>query len=264
MLAPQILSQPLPTILPLPKGMSPYEVLCRLSVLEGYAGVVPGMWSRKPAPHGWALAQRALGDEVPGWFANAKTIVYDAVCKGVASVPGANRETREDVVQEILGGLTLSTPGGELYAVGKLLSDSDKSGMNTAAHHLYRHARQRALSAVRPRLDVTPDPPPAPTDYMESLDYAVWTCGPQVWDAARKYLKVAWARCPSKMVIFEQIMKDVSKSDVQVARDLGHGENDPVSWVNFGMAAYVSKTRREIRDVMPAVVRKYPWALDRV
>lgn len=264
MLAPQVRPNvPLPLTSPIPKGTSPYEVHCRLLVMEGYAGVGPGVWSRKPAMVGWALAQRALGSTLPRWFTNEKSPIYDAIRKGAASVPAANRETQEDIVQEVISGLTRSnTPGGELYAVGEVLSESGKDVMNMAAHYLYRHARQRTLSAVRSRPVVTPDPPPAPMDYRESLDYAVWACGPQVWNAARMYLKVAWATCPSKIVIFEQIMKDVSKSDVQVARDLGHGENDPVSWVNFGMAAYVSKTRREIRDMMPAVVRKYPWALD--
>lgn len=243
----------------------------RVGILEGIAGVHPGTWGSKGTV-GIHLAQRALPDFPVEWF-DRNTGTYRALYV-VALRKLKKKDYAEDLVQQVIGGMTLTTPGGELYSVGKVLAKEGSRDLGHAKAMLLRHIGQRSMSENRgegwessmvrededggvSEMDVASTP-----DREDLIDAILWTVsspeGINVYQSVRKFLQRKWPSAPSKMVIFDKIIENPNASDVQVARDLGHGENDPEPWIARGAATRISLIRREIRDLMPEFGRQHP------
>lgn len=244
----------------------------RVGILEGVAALIPvGTWTRRGTA-GIHLAQRALPDFPAEWF-DRNTGTYRALYV-TALRKLRSKDEAEDLVQQVIGGLTLTTPGGELYSVGKYLAKQGKDSLSMAKAMLLKHISHRTISENRgegwessmvredegggvSEMDVASTP-----DRDDLIDAILWAArspeGIDVYQSVRKFLQRKWPSAPSKMTIFDKIIENPNISDVQVARDLGHGENDPVSWIKDGAATMISRTRREIRDLMPEFGRQHP------
>jgi hypothetical protein len=178
-----------------------------------------------------------------------------------------NPERAEDLVQDVISGLTRSNIGGQLYDVGKYIQDNPTIGR--ALSLVKRHVHQRSLSVIREQkstvslglkdpddenselMDMTGDP--GQIDEMDALIARLTgKDGGKLYQVLFEELKKAGAS-PSKLTIFAEIVKDPEISDVNIALTLGHPE-----WINRGAATYVSKMRREIKDMFFDILRKKP------
>lgn len=231
--------------------MSPFEVLARVSVLEGVAGVKPGTWSRRP--DGLRLAVAALSPSAR-WAGDDRDVLVAALRDAVSVL---SREDGEDVVQDVLGGVSLNQSYGELYAVGVAIAKRGEVDLKLARQYLWRHARHRAVSLERREVGIRVDVEEAlqveaPVAREATVDGLICKLEPALYAAVGERLRTRFraARQLSLLPILDAVLADKDKSAVQVARDLGHPE-----WVDgTGAATRVSMVRREVRAELARVV----------
>lgn len=246
----------------------------RTAILEGFAGVPVGTWTRKGTA-GIYIAQRALPDVSPEWFDRNKGFYAGAFVVALRKLQ--NKNEAADLVQTVMGGLTISSKGGELYLIGKRLAESGKADLGKAKAYLFTHLTQRTISENRDERHrnresplthvdesgetVDMDIPAGRNDVVDVILNLATSQGKgslQIYQILRKFFAKEWASAPNRLAIFDKIMEDPGLSDVGVARALGHGEKDPVPWIMLGAATMVSRIRRDIRDLMPQAVRESP------
>lgn len=147
-----------------------FDLMFRLSVLEGAAGATPGSWSDNPK-RGLAQAQDALSETNvdPSWLSKNDQGFYQFLFNFVDSmlhrsgVGGLVDLAADEILTNSLLGLARS--GGSkqrvLYAVGKSLSDKILSGkespMQVAAGKAKHYLKNKALdeiTTVRRRKDI--------------------------------------------------------------------------------------------------------------
>ena len=247
------------------------DQMIRASILEGVAGEEPTTWTRTTAA--LALARRALPDLDPKWFDRDTGMCAAAWAAGNQII--RRREEVEDLLQAILGGLTLTSAGGELYAIGKALSMDGNISLPRAKGMLLDHVKKRSKSQVsRSRREVSllqedddghsveKDVPTAPemeTVVDEVLEYLSDPGGFGLYKRIRDDLAATMFRnSPSRVVILDEIIHNPKRSDVQIARDMGHGEKDPEPWIQLGAATRISLTRRDLRKHIPEFLKNNP------
>lgn len=247
----------------------------RTCILEGVAGVPVGTWTKR-GPQGIFLAQRALPEVSAEWFDRNKGFYSGAFAIALRKLH--NKNEAADLVQSVIGGMTIKAQGGELYLIGKSLAESGKIDIGKAKAYLLNHVNQRSVSENRDERQrnretslvrededggvVDMDIPAGKAEVLDKiLEMASSKGNLRVYQLLRKFFAVKWAGAPNRLAIFDKIMEDPGLSDVGVARALGHGENDPVPWIMLGAATMVSRIRREIRDLMPQAVRDNPGIL---
>lgn len=153
------------------------DILIRTSILEGLAGVRPGTWGRL-GTRGLDLAAKALPHLPPEWTAREDQGLYRGLLKTVSSkLP---RERADDLVQEILSGLTRNVPGGELYDIGKAQARERHPSLKSAQRWLLRHGWQRAHAKSRSdsrieEVDLEAIPAPEETGSDDILDFLLFT-----------------------------------------------------------------------------------------
>lgn len=126
----------------------------RTAILEGVAGVTPRTWTRDTT-HGLrkALAHLRIPEDSP--WASRDSGLYGSFVRAAKSTLGRSGllDAAEDLVQRVISGETLAgTPGGELYAVGRLVAgeiETSKGGLDGARALIIRHVKQRALNEIR-------------------------------------------------------------------------------------------------------------------
>lgn len=249
----------------------------RVAILEGMAGVTPYTWGRDPR-RGLALAQQTLGSAVdPEWFNRQDQGFYKAMISTALTVL-KNREQANDVVGDILANLSRaqSVTGGQLYDMGK---KNPTMSPALAQNLLRKHVRHRcldALSLLRNKKDLSL------TDQDEEggvsvrdlatsvnsddvinlfIEFMASPEGGNIYKTIRNNIERRWASSPSKLMLFDAFVKYPNLSDTEIARALGHGEMDPEPWINRGAATYVSKTRRELRALIPEIIEAHPAIL---
>jgi hypothetical protein len=256
------------------------DQLMRVGLLEGIAGVQVGAWKKlHPPARGLQKAEDFFtqkGNTLdPRWFDLHDQGMFKAVYFQALQIT-KNKEEAENIAQDIVSGFSRSedTEGGQLYDLGKKKLRDDPS-FDHAKGMMKNHARHRAIPAItRNRSEsLTMDTedgdavrdipnttnPDTITDNL--ISFLSDPKGGALFEIIRKVLGREWAAAPSKLAILDAVVADPSRSDVGIARDLGHGENDEVPWIMLGAATYVSKTRREIKKRIPEIVAKTPGLL---
>lgn len=234
-------------------GFPGEDLYYRLTMLEYGAGVRPGTWSR--------LGPRAA-DEVRGvfpliaeeWLSRRDTKIRETALNKAKRVVGEERA--EELVQETLGGLSLTNPGGALgYVVGpkgknfkKYLGGArpgpTKDDLDHVRTWLARHTRQRALSDVESQgrkkrwlddagltpLNVSPGAgeegetreAPSNDDGMSLDAYAEMFNSP-AGRGVKRWLGRVWNQhlSPSHWRVVEQWMQNPNQTRSQIARTLG-------------------------------------------
>lgn len=117
------------------------DMLARLSILEGAAGVSPGTWLRRKE-RGFGSALDHFGPKLAAaWTATTNQGVYDkAVATAARSLRGSHGVDAYDVVQDLVAGSSSSSGPARnriFYAVGKALRkdrDALSSGSVTPGH----------------------------------------------------------------------------------------------------------------------------------
>lgn len=109
-----------------------FDMICRLQVLEGAAGVRPGTWSNRGKMGLRAAADSFKNESVqPAWFATTDTGMYMLLWRQVdqvlRKVPGVDAD---DIMANALSGLALDLGESKrpLYEAGRKLADAIKSG----------------------------------------------------------------------------------------------------------------------------------------
>lgn len=138
-----------------------FDVLIRTMILEGAAGVPHGTWTRAHPPRLDEAGRHLNLPEDSYWTRNSNTGMYTMLVSTATNMLGRSGvgDMAEDLVQKILSGESLpSVPGGELYAVGRLIKDDlerdlpgirQPSSMTNARKLLVAHLKQRALNEIR-------------------------------------------------------------------------------------------------------------------
>lgn len=220
----------------------------RVSILEGAAGVRPHTWSRD-SMHGLdkALAHFNIPQTSP-WAARDSGM-YGALVRSAKSFLGRSGliDSAEDLVQSVIAGETLPSPGGEPYAVGQqVASDIEGSGglegVDRARALLLKHLRQRASNvdrgSRRERARTGPGVQegvegvegqrgqyPGSSEYsVDPEDIAVdeFLSGPGA-DRAKAWLMDLWSRelRDSDLNVIRAWLADPSKNFTQLGRELG-------------------------------------------
>jgi len=117
-----------------------YDLVCRLQVLEGVAGVPANTWTSK-AQRGIAIAQEKLGDKVPPeWFSPKDTGMFNLVLRGLETHLTNTRNVNKvrvdkdeamDMIQSALFGLGLMGEGNSspmFWEIGKHFTPQILSG----------------------------------------------------------------------------------------------------------------------------------------
>ena len=237
------------------------ERLIRMGVLEGYAGVKPGTWTG--CSNGWTLVQEAFPNLICKWWDESDLTLLKAIRSGVASRE-LRKEDREDLVEEIVAGLTAQN--GEAYKVGVWFGKLKWIGLTGVATCLKQHGWHRGISAVRdaPREELRATVEMEAVD-EETLDVFLHTHREAIWRLIRSDLSTMWGTAPARMALFDAIIANPDLGDVALARALGHGEGTKESWIDWtGAATGISRTRRMIRDTIPEIIRRNPSLCDMV
>lgn len=256
------------------------DQLMRVGLLEGIAGVPVGAWKKlHPPARGLLKAEEFFthkGETLdPRWFDLHDQGMFKAVYYQALQIT-KNKEEAENISQDIVSGLSRSedTEGGQLYDLGKKKLRDDPS-FEHAKGMMKNHARHRAIPAVtRNRSEsLTMDTEdgeqvrdvPTNIDMSghtdEIIAYLSTPAGGNLYQAIYDGLAKKFPGAKGKLAIFAEIVKNPAISDVDIARALGHGENDEVPWINRGAATYVSKVRRELKDTIGEVIRSMPGLL---
>jgi hypothetical protein len=122
------------------------DLYCRVAILEAAAGLPPGSWSGGNPSLALRVASEHFGNLEPAWVADKNHGIYGLMVKvASAKLPP---EDAQDLVANIISGLTLRRPGGELAAVGEVIADQIKAGkgFSSAKRLLIRHTASRAKS----------------------------------------------------------------------------------------------------------------------
>lgn len=247
------------------------DMTLRAAILEGVAGVTPRTWSRLHGAKGLELAAQALLDLDldPEWFAFSDTGTCTAILRGAHAGGRGGKlspEAAEDILQAIIGGLTLSTPGGEPYAVGKTLAHSGrKPSLSEAQGMLARHAKGRVISEGRkdPGVSLTQDLEdggaaerdlPSSTgnrsDKELFADLLAGPKGPHVARIIQDKMYQVYPKDSSKRAIFDKWLEDPTKSAVTIATELGKlFTNEKAE-----SATYVSRILRDIWSLIGTIV----------
>lgn len=182
------------------KQLQGLDAFARIAVMEGIAGIQPWTWA-KAGLRGLALAQKALPNLDEEWFSPGDTGVVNAMF-AAAKGTGVDRETALDLVQSILSGATLTTKGGEPYAVGKYLAKENDFALSRARSLLSLHARQRAQAEGRgpKNVSLTEDPegggggssmldiPTVPPSFDDALAENLLSGNSRLWKEGRKII----------------------------------------------------------------------------
>ena len=134
-----------------------FDVYIRTTLLEGIAGVRPGLWASR-GTIGLELAVAELGlppDSL--WASPRDTGTYGNVFRYARStLARSKREDRaEEVLSDVMSGVSLGgRPGGVLYQIGALLKENGKwdkkdRSLGDATRLLIRHVGQRVLNTIR-------------------------------------------------------------------------------------------------------------------
>jgi hypothetical protein len=128
-----------------------FDKVLRTSILEGAAGVHPGTWTRD-SMRGFDKALDHFNLRNSPWAARDSGL-YSALIRASRATLGRSGlyDSADDLVQSIIAGETLPSPGGEPAAVGQHLRDEIQigSGLERARALLLKHLKQRALNMIR-------------------------------------------------------------------------------------------------------------------
>lgn len=245
------------------------DMTLRAAILEGVAGVTPLIWARLSGGKGLELAAKALPDLNPEWFSFSDTGTCEAILRGAHSGGRGGKLTQEaanDILQEIVGGLTLRAPGGEPYDVGKKLAHGGKPSLSEAQAMLARHARGRVISEGRkdPGVSLTQDledggaaerdlPSSAGnrSDKEIFADLMASPKGPHIARIIQNKMYQVYPEGGSKRAIFDKWLEDPNKDAVSMAKELGKLFSNPKA----ESATYVSRILRDIWSLIGTIVR---------
>jgi len=159
---------------------STFDVLIRLAVLEGAAGVPQGAWVRQKEA-GLATAQKHFEESVamdPEWFQRGKTGAYDvAVSKVGALARKAGMDPSELIANAVYGiGLHGDPVKSKIYTAGvalaeKILSgeESPRSVMIGKGGKYIQHGALNEIKYKRRTQTKTRDTDDGPGDYTETV-----------------------------------------------------------------------------------------------
>ena len=238
------------------------ELLARLGILSGVAGVMPRAWTGRGDAYslmrGMKQARAALPLVADEWFVVESAVLVDAIREGSAGSESA--QDVEDAVIDILCGFSRSenVEGGQLYDMGRKLAPAPR--LSTAVSYLQRHAAHRVWRRGSVYVEAVAHVPEVEWQAKDVGARLDEVSGDRRWIMAA--LEAAWRTAPGKLAIAKVWLSDPSLSAVDVARAMGHGEQDEVCWIDgTGSATYVAKVLRTIpatvRDAVPAGVAKY-------
>jgi hypothetical protein len=221
----------------------------RTAILEGAAGVPPYTWTRDRD----GLEQALAATNASGQWAARDSHMYRVFVRAAGATLGRSDmfDSAEDLVQRVITGDTRpGQPGGELYAVGRQLSEhigkgmgaGDDSGFRPAMSYVLKHIKQRALNEIRgmtrERARIGPgvqeglesddgrmDQYPGTTSFSSDaadIAFGEFLMGPQA-DKARRWLLELWSRelRDSDMAVVRAWLNDPDKNYTQLGRELG-------------------------------------------
>jgi hypothetical protein len=218
-----------------------------------------------PSAQGLVEANRAYGGLANVWT-SPNTWILDKLRETVSSVKRLTFADVEDIIQDILSGLSLkSKPGGVLYDIGSSFTATDLRKAEIAgkaAHYLARHAYHRAISlqknmAVRENqshpMDVTP-----PLDRQEITH--ILMDDPEIRTWFYELCQKEWQKSPSKLRILNMWLSnpEATYTDIAVMLNLNanqySGKSDP---------SYVRKVIGEAMQLAIANLDRVPSSIHR-
>lgn len=232
-----------------------FDRYVRTAILEGAADVPPHTWTRSVSS-GFDRATRTVVPDALSaerWksspWGSRNSGMYLSFVRAAKSVLGRAGlfDAAEDLVQRVISGETLpSQPGGELYAVGRQLSEvirtSPDRGFESARNLVIRHIKQRALNEIRGVTRERARTGPLVQEGLESDDgrleqypgttmvsgdaadvaFGDFLAGPKA-DEARRWLMDLWSRelRDSDLAVVRAWLNDPDKNYTQLGRELG-------------------------------------------
>lgn len=220
----------------------------RTAILEGVAGVPPHTWTRSRTG---GLSDALAHTGATGRWADAHDSgMYRTFVRAAKATLGRSDmyDAAEELIQRVISGDTLQGhPGGELYAVGRQLSErigpaGTDDGFRIATNYVLKHIKQRALNEIRgvtrerartgPKVqegvdsdDGRVDQYPGTTSYSSDAAetaFGEFLQGPQA-DKARRWLMDLWTRelRDSDLAVVKAWMNDPGKNYTQLGREMG-------------------------------------------
>jgi len=252
-------------------AMVAMDQIIRAAILERALGQRPGLYQRAPMM-AFDQVQRIVPDINPIWVARDSG-AYLMLIKRITSVL-KNPQRAEDLASEIISGLTVPTPGGELGLIGDIMKGRDLSTTDSfrkAMTLLLRHAQQRAISATRGKqnqMESDPetmrlgpgqsedgqtdlgdtgktDPVMAILDMLEGPRGAILL--DKLMDMWERYAR------PSDVDVMRVWLEDPTRSNVDVARIVGErrpdGKSLSGSYVGQAMKRLVAVAEQRLTEI---------------
>lgn len=246
-----------------------FDRYVRTAILEGVAGVRPHTWTRTQS--GFDTAVETTG--VSGHWLARNSGMYGSFVRAANSILSRSGlfDSAEDLIQRVISGDTLpGQPGGELYAVGRQLSEvipGNDKGFDAARGLVLRHIKQRALNEIRGMTRERARTGPVVQEGLRSdegvveqypettmlsgdasdIAFVEFLSGPQA-DEARRWLMDLWSRelRDSDLAVVRAWLNDPDKNYTQLGRELGIS------------GSFIGKAIVRARDVAIKAIQKDP------
>lgn len=242
------------------------DMLIRAAILEGAAGVHRYSWLGPSANmsgvnNAFDKALETMPGLNPLWVSRQETGFHLGLVKVLRAKLGRDPEMIDELVNDIVSGLSLP-PNGELYAVGKYLSDEIQNGADPrgAASLLMKHGSQRAISALRKKREesLTTDTEeggsrerdiPVTVDDDKLLDIVL--ADPRVQQAFMNAVQSRFKGTERGLEIVNYWLEHPNEKNVEISKALGI----PVS---YGAATLVGRVINKAREAFMNEVQTNP------
>lgn len=217
------------------------DIIVRLAILEGAAGVVPGQWQRgTPMQLAKTLSgiPQVFPDIHPSWVSTRDMGIYSAIITTARGILGT--EEAEELAMDIVTGATRGSGvvGGQLYDVGQKLRNHIEAGgdLGRAKGFLRIHTKHRALGLSQRRREVSltretdegvdeqidissgkgPDFQNIMVEFLDS------PAGQRAKAALRRALQSEFEKSPASAQILDVWLDDPSLTATEIARIVGN------------------------------------------